>query len=70
MRRFELVRHKDVSGVSGTGIVADGVLFDDGLVALHWPGDNPTVTTHINGIPSVDKIHGHGGLTVVRWIDS
>lgn len=69
MRRFELIRNEDVSGVSGTGVVADGVLFDDGLVALHWGGTNPTVTTHINGIGSVDTIHGHQGLTVVRWID-
>lgn len=69
IRRFELVRSEDPSGVSGTGVVADGVLFDDGLVALHWSGNNPTVTTHVNGIASVVAIHGHGGLTVVRWID-
>ena len=36
MRIFSLVRHEDVSGVSGTGRVADGVEFNDGTVVLRW----------------------------------
>ena len=35
-RRFELHRDDDVSGVSGTGVVAEGVLFSSGRVALEW----------------------------------
>jgi hypothetical protein len=34
MRLFLLIRNEDVSGVSGTGIVAEGVEFSDGTVAM------------------------------------
>ncbi|MEV5967869.1 hypothetical protein AB0L70_39250 [Kribbella sp. NPDC051952] len=67
-RRFKLIRHQDVSGVSGTGPVAEGVQFTDGAVALRWYGDYPT-TTVWDGIDSVVAIHGHGGATEVEWID-
>ncbi|MDX2973673.1 hypothetical protein PWY87_10450 [Kribbella solani] len=67
-RRFRLIRHQDVSGVSGTGPVAEGVQFSDGAVALRWYGDYPT-TTVWDGIESVVAIHGHGGATVIEWMD-
>jgi hypothetical protein len=67
-RRFRLIRHQDVSGVSGTGPVAEGVQFTDGAVALRWYGDYPT-TTVWDGIDSVIAIHGHGGATEVEWLD-
>ena len=67
-RRFRLIRHHDVSGVGGTGPVAEGVQFTDGAVALRCYGDYPT-TTVWDGIESVVAIHGHGGATVVEWID-
>lgn len=67
-RPFVLRRHHDVSGVSGTGIVAHGVQFPDGTVALRWVGGNPTsVVFHDNGIRSVQAIHGHGGHTTIEW---
>lgn len=75
--RFVLQRDEDETGVSGTGVVAEGVEFSDGVVALRWivpatsPGaGNPTsVVFHDNGIESVEKIHGHGGKTRIVWID-
>ena len=36
MRRFVMRRAFDVSGVSGTGIVLEGVLFSTGVVVVHW----------------------------------
>jgi hypothetical protein len=36
MRLFSLVRDEDVSGISGTGPIAEGVEFTDGSVALRW----------------------------------
>jgi hypothetical protein len=36
MKRFRLVRDRDVSGVSGTGIVAEGTMFSDGTCVLRW----------------------------------
>jgi len=70
MRAFQLHRATDVTGVSGTGIVAEGVEFTDGTVALRWIGKNPTsVVFHDHGIESVRTIHGHDGLTDVRFVD-
>lgn len=36
MRTFTVHRDEDVSGVSGTGIVVEGVVFSTGLVVIHW----------------------------------
>lgn len=36
MRRFTMGRQFDVSGVSGTGIVLEGVHFSTGVVVIHW----------------------------------
>lgn len=66
-RLFELVRSEDPSGVSGLGVVALGVEWPDGMVALHWPGDNPSTAVWAS-VDAVLNIHGHSGLTVVRWL--
>lgn len=69
-RRFKLVRHQDVSGVSGTGVVAEGVQWSDGSVALHWRGRWPTTTVwEDGGIDAVIAIHGHQGATEIVWDD-
>lgn len=36
MRRFVMHREFDASGVSGTGLVLEGVLFSTGVVVVHW----------------------------------
>ena len=41
-RAFVLQRNEDETGVSGTGIVAEGVEFSDGTVALRWTSAWPT----------------------------
>ena len=64
MRKFVLERREDISGVSGTGVVAEGVEFSDGTVALRWTSQFPTsVVFHDRGIESVEVIHGHNGAT-------
>lgn len=70
-RRFELHRHIDSTGVSGVGVVADGVAFTEAdVVVLRWRGKWPTtVALHERGIESVEAIHGHGGNTKIVWID-
>jgi hypothetical protein len=69
MMRFELHRQVDVTGVSGTGHVADGVLFGDGVVVVRWRGAHATTTVHAS-LASVDAIHLHGGATQIRWLDA
>jgi hypothetical protein len=68
-RRFHLVRHVDISGVSGTGIVAEGVEWSDGTVTLRWTGDYPTTTVWQDGIPALLAVHGHQGSTAIHWLD-
>jgi hypothetical protein len=65
---FELVRYADVSGVSGTGTVAEGCVFTDGSVALRWLGQNPSTAVWPD-LESIVAVHGHRGATVVRWLD-
>lgn len=69
IRRFHLLRYVDVTGVSGTGVVAEGVRFSDGSVAIRWAGAFPT-TTVWDTIESVIAVHGHEGSTVIDWLDS
>lgn len=68
--RFQLIRHVDVSNVSGTGIVAEGVRFSDGKVALRWCVGDHRSTVLWDDMASVSIIHGHGGNTEVHWLDS
>jgi hypothetical protein len=67
-RRFAMVRYSDPSGVSGVGLVAYGVQFDDGHVAVRWVSDAPS-TSLWDGIADLMAVHGHRGATVVHWID-
>jgi hypothetical protein len=68
MRTFHLQRNEDVSGVSGTGVVAEGIQFSSGTVVVAWiVGDHRSLEIH-NSIEDCDAIHGHGGKTVVVWL--
>lgn len=67
MMMFKLVRETDVSGISGTGDVAEGIVFTDGTVVLRWTTETPTTVIH-DSLESVNRIHGHGGMTKIRWV--
>lgn len=69
MQRFYLNRTEDISGISGTGRVAEGVIFQDRKVALHWLGDISSVIIYDN-LGDVEKIHGHDGSTTVEMVDA
>lgn len=68
MRRFELHRDHDVSGVSGTGVVAEGVVFSDDTAVVRWRGERRS-TVVWPSIEDVEVIHGHGGATRIVWVD-
>ena len=68
MRRFNLLRHADATGVSGTGLVAEGVVFTKGKVAITWLGRFSTVTVY-DGLEAVEGIHLHGGQSEIVWVD-
>lgn len=68
MRRFTLRRNVDVSGVSGTGTVAEGIEFSDGTVVMRWLSEAASTVVW----PDIDtamKVHGHDGATVVHYLD-
>lgn len=68
LRRFTLQRNEDASGVSGTGIVAEGVEFTGGKVAMTWL--TPMAIVEVaDSIHVIEAIHGHEGRTVVVWLD-
>lgn len=68
-RRFHLVRDHDVSGVSGVGVVAEGVQFEDGVVVIRWCTGDHHSTVVWDSILDALAVHGHGGSTVVEWVD-
>lgn len=59
---FTLERDTDVTGVSGTGTVADGVVWPDGTVSIRWRGDRPSVVFW-ESLEHALAVHGHGGAT-------
>ena len=69
MRRFKLVRHNDTSGVSGTGIVAEGMEFSSGKVVMSF-------RSHLGSVQVLDSIKVlkhtsvHKGDTKIVWIDA
>ena len=69
MRRFELHRDHDVSGVSGTGLVAEGASFSDGVAVVRWLTDIRS-TVVWEDVTAVEKVHGHGGMTRIVWLDA
>ena len=56
MRRFVMHRQYDVSGVSGTGLVLEGVLFSTGVVVVHWL--TPPPRGSISVFDSLDQFLG------------
>ena len=68
MRRFLLRRDVDVSGTSGTGIVAEGIEFSNGQCTLHWLSQLTSVAIYAN-MKVLQEVHGHERRTVVQWVD-
>lgn len=67
-RVFKMVRNHDETGVSGTGVVLDGIEYPNGMVAVCWRSKTPSVNVyrsfvefkhlHIDAHPSNDtEIH-------------
>ena len=67
-RRFVLDRDSDVTGVSGTGTVADGVVWPDGAVSIRWRGEYRSTVAWDN-LGSALAVNGHDGRTRCVFID-
>lgn len=65
-RLFVLQRDVDHTGVSGTGIVADGVQFPDGTVVTRWRSATASTVVWAR-IENALTVHGYDGATRVVW---
>lgn len=65
-RAFHLVRDDDETGISGTGVVAEGVEFSNGFCAMSWLTSQHRVAVYPN-VKALEAIHGHNGRTRVVW---
>lgn len=65
-RSFVLNRTVDETGVSGTGVVAWGVQFPDGVCVIRWASEHRS-TAVFASLDDVVDVHGHGGLTEIIW---
>jgi hypothetical protein len=64
---FTIHRDRDISGVSGTGTVAEGWESSSGeWVIVLWLSATPSLEIH-SDIRHVEAIHGHGGATRIVW---
>ena len=66
-RRFFLVRREDISGVSGTGVVAEGVEFQHGMVVVSFYKFASAIV-YPNMRNAID-VHGHDGRTEIIYKD-
>lgn len=65
---FVLRRNEDETGISGTGIVAHGIVFPDGTVAMRWATEIASTAIY-SSVEAVETIHGHGGKTQVIFMN-
>ena len=68
MRRFVLIRVEDLTGVSGTGEVAEGTMFSCGLAVVRWLRE-PYAMGVYQTLDDVISVHGHKGRTQLQFID-
>lgn len=70
MRRFLLIREDDETGMSGTGIVAEGVEMSSGTCLVQFRSHIASSTLY-DSVKAVKEIHGHtdAKTTRIKWLD-
>lgn len=69
VKRFQLRRLRDVTGVSGEGVVAQGLEFPDGTAVVRWIVGPYNSTVLWASVSEAVQVHGHDGNTVLEWVD-
>jgi hypothetical protein len=64
IKEFHLKRIEDETGVSGTGIVARGVILPSGACVMEWQTFHSSIAYYKN-VNDVEEIHGHHGKTLL-----
>lgn len=58
MKTFHIIRNHDESGISGTGKVLEGVVFEDGTTVIRWcTKHNPNSTAIYNEFKHFKHLH-------------
>ena len=74
MKSFKVERKYDITGVSGTGIVAEGVIFSDSTCIVRWiTKQNKNSTNFYNTFEDFYDIHikSHPeNMTNIIWSES
>lgn len=79
MRTFKMIRKEDLTGTSGTGIVATGTVLNNGQTTLSWcvpakvaDGSYRAITTitTYNSWQDCILLHGHNGRTFIQFDDT
>lgn len=68
MRTFHLHRTEDVSGVSGTGVVAEGTIYSNTKVVISWLTVHKSMAIY-DSLAEMEAIHGHDARTKIVWDD-
>lgn len=66
-RRFTLVREEH-DGINQPGVVAEGVVFESGKVALNWLQRPHSIQT-FDSIADVIAVQKQNGVTRIAWVD-
>ena len=64
VKPFYLLRVVDINGISGTGVVAIGVVLPSGSAILEWCSFESSINIYKN-LDHVKDIHGHEGKTTI-----
>lgn len=70
-RVFQVIRHKDGKGISGTGLIIDGVVLSSGKVIIEWHSGNRSVSIFdsLNSFLAVHVKPKYEGENEFRWIE-
>ena len=68
IRIFHFQRDEDASGVSGTVIVAEGVILTNTKVVVSWLTIHKSIAIY-DSLAEMIAIHGHDGRTKIVWAD-
>lgn len=68
MKQFYLNRKIDLSGVSGTGIIAYGVILPSGRVVMEWVTEHKSIAIY-DGINEIQILHAQPDKTELIFFD-
>ena len=61
---FYLLRKIDPTGISGVGVVAQGVILSSGRCIIEWTSFHTSINIY-NSLDAIKELHGHNGDTEI-----